>query len=76
MSATGRARRQVSVLLWREGMAGRTRVPRGSGETPVPVDPSVLDAVLRSLEEEARLDADIARAEMKLRVDRVGLRLR
>jgi hypothetical protein len=42
----------------------------------VPVDPALLERVLRSLEEELRLDADIARAEMKLRLDTVNMRLR
>lgn len=55
---------------------GRSRHARGSSETPVPVDPALLERVLRSLEEELRLDADIARAEMKLRLDTVNMRLR
>jgi hypothetical protein len=61
-----------------EGMSGgrRPRRPRGTGETPVPVDPRLLERVLRSLEEESRLEADIAHAEMKLRLDAVNLRLR
>ena len=42
----------------------------------MPVDPRVLESVLRSLEEDSRLEADIAHAEMKLRLDSVNLRLR
>lgn len=68
---------QVPDLLMKGDMAGaRSRHARGSQETPVPVDPDVLERVLRSLEEESRLDADIARAEMRLRLDGVSLRLR
>jgi hypothetical protein len=42
----------------------------------VPVDPRLLERVLRSLEDEARLDADIANAELKIRLDSVNLRFR
>jgi hypothetical protein len=52
------------------------RHARGTGETPVPVDPRLLERVLRSLEEESRLDTDVAHAEMQLRLDSVNLRLR
>jgi hypothetical protein len=42
----------------------------------VPVDPRLLERVLRSLEEEARLDADVAYAELRLKLERDRLRLR
>jgi hypothetical protein len=40
------------------------------------VDPRVLERVLSSLEEESRLDADIAYAELRLKLERERLRLR
>ena len=42
----------------------------------MPVDPRLLDRVLRSLEEESRLDADIAYAELRLKLERDRLRIR
>ena len=42
----------------------------------MPVDPRILESVLRSLEEELRLDADVANAGMKIRLDGVSFRLR
>lgn len=42
----------------------------------MPVDPRLLDRVLRSLEDDLQLDTDIAYAELKLKLERDRLRLR
>jgi hypothetical protein len=43
-------------------------------EVPIPVDPVLLDRVLRSLEEELRLEADLKQAERRMRQATTNLR--